>query len=332
MNSVTYRIPDRQRQIVLLKGTEALEAAVKLESMEELKQWAWYSAAYQQYHTAFLLLVEVFNFPRRKEVNRIWSCLDFIFAEPLTNFPLISTARMTPSLDEVIEYRARKARYLLTLISERMRAYHQTRPSKLPSNSNESIIVITPQQVSDDLNPHMPLNYAHGESQHSNFNQVAAALDTEQPVSAALEVPQIPSTLQDTGITSHNHFPHFGNDSSSFATSGTSSPWIHTGYPEFDGESSVQLHPNYLNGYTVRTPAGPLSPSYPDTQHIDPQSLEIDWVCIHLSFVYLIHNTFSILILGRNFGIRYSHLRSMMGTWIFRMSMSGRDVWEGQAP
>lgn len=53
LNSVTYRIPDRLRQIVLTKGTDALEAAVELESAENLQQWAWYLGAYHQYHTAF---------------------------------------------------------------------------------------------------------------------------------------------------------------------------------------------------------------------------------------------------------------------------------------
>lgn len=300
MNSVSYRMPNRLRQIVLLKGTEALEAAVKLESTEEMKHWAWYSATYQQYHTAFLLLFEVFNFPRRREANRIWCCLDFIFAEPLTNLPPISTAKTTPSLDEVIEYRAIKARYLLTLISERMRAYHQARRSKLPSHFNESIIVITPQKAGDDLDPHMPLNYAHGESESSNFNQVAAALDTEQPVSAEIRVSQIPSRLQETtGITSHDHFPHFGNNPNSFATSGTSSPWIQTGYSELDGESSGHLHPNYLNGNTVGTlPIGPRSPPHPETQHIYPQSLEINWVRTFSPWlIYLLWGIFSILIL-----------------------------------
>ncbi|CRG83638.1 putative transcriptional regulatory protein C139,03 [Talaromyces islandicus] len=52
MNSVNYSIPDRLRQIVLTKGTEALETAVELDTAPDLHQWAWYSLAYQRYHTA----------------------------------------------------------------------------------------------------------------------------------------------------------------------------------------------------------------------------------------------------------------------------------------
>jgi hypothetical protein len=62
LNSVTYRIPDRLRLIVLTKGTDALATVVELESAGDLQQWAWYFGAYHQYHTAFLLLVEVFTY------------------------------------------------------------------------------------------------------------------------------------------------------------------------------------------------------------------------------------------------------------------------------
>ena len=112
MNSVTYRISDRLRQIVLSKGTDALEAAVELEVSEDLKEWSWYSGAYQQYHTAFLLLVEVLTYPMRKEANRIWRCLDFIFAEVLVHVPPLSTETNNPTLQNVIAHRDLKARYV----------------------------------------------------------------------------------------------------------------------------------------------------------------------------------------------------------------------------
>jgi hypothetical protein len=38
INSVTQKVPDRLRQIVLSKGTDTLETAVKLESAIDLKQ------------------------------------------------------------------------------------------------------------------------------------------------------------------------------------------------------------------------------------------------------------------------------------------------------
>ncbi|PYH93388.1 fungal-specific transcription factor domain protein [Aspergillus ellipticus CBS 707.79] len=165
MNSVAYRIPDRLRQIVLSTGADALEAAVELESADDLRPWSWYSRSYHQYHTAFLLLYEVFVFPMRKEAGRIWRCLDFIFAEPLANLPTLNVSA-TPSLQEVIRYREMKARYLLALISERMRVYQAAKGLKMPSKIQDSAFVITP-HTSDDPDPSMGLNYAHADSDAS---------------------------------------------------------------------------------------------------------------------------------------------------------------------
>lgn len=72
-------MPDRLRNILLASGTTSLETAVVLDTYPELRPWQWYSGALQQYHTAFLLLTEVFYYPQRKEADRIWACLDYIF-------------------------------------------------------------------------------------------------------------------------------------------------------------------------------------------------------------------------------------------------------------
>ncbi|KAL2064811.1 hypothetical protein VTL71DRAFT_3951 [Oculimacula yallundae] len=78
-NSVTAPMPDRLRNIMLAAGTTTIETAVALETMPDLKPWSWYGGAYQQYHTAFLLLMEIYIYPQRKEADRIWACLDYIF-------------------------------------------------------------------------------------------------------------------------------------------------------------------------------------------------------------------------------------------------------------
>ncbi|CAI7621132.1 unnamed protein product [Penicillium pancosmium] len=161
INSVTYRIPDRLRQIVLTKGTEALEAAEELESAEDLRQWAWYSGAYHQYHTAFLLLVEVFTYPMRREASRLWRCFDFIFAESLSNVPPLQ--KNHPTLQDIIAHRDIISRYLLTMVCERMQEYRKAKGLKDPVQFKDSMIVLTPQKEGDSSDPWMPLNFAHGE-------------------------------------------------------------------------------------------------------------------------------------------------------------------------
>src|SRR5271156_5791100 len=41
-NSVSVRIPDRLRQIIITSGTRLTEDAIKLETLPELKPWRWY--------------------------------------------------------------------------------------------------------------------------------------------------------------------------------------------------------------------------------------------------------------------------------------------------
>lgn len=81
-NSVMYTVPDRLREIIITSGIECLEASVQLETDPALALWSWYHGAIQQYHTALLLMLEIFAFPSRKEADRIWACLDYIFEIP----------------------------------------------------------------------------------------------------------------------------------------------------------------------------------------------------------------------------------------------------------
>jgi hypothetical protein len=275
MNSVTYRVPDRLRQIVLIKGTEALEAAVALETEEDLKSWAWYAPAYQQYHTAFLLLVEVFNYPRRREANRIWRCLDFIFAEPLATLPsfTFTTANPTPTFDEIIEHRAVKARYLLTMISEKMRAYHAAKQSRLPAHFNESMIVVTPQIEGDELDPRMPLNYAHGEPEVSvpTARPIGQNATSQQPPPPTIKVSCQPSS---DASAPWNTYPQAApyNTANSFPSSSESSPWgQQPSYHDLSGASSgYGQYPSYATSASQNDAGLPTD--------IDPQLLEIDWV------------------------------------------------------
>jgi hypothetical protein len=106
MNSVVYRIPDRLRQIVLEKGMVFLECAVELETAPDLHVWAWFSRDYQKYHTAFLLLVEVFQFPMRTQADRIWHCLDYVYSLRPIQLEVVSR-------QEIVSVRARKAYFIL---------------------------------------------------------------------------------------------------------------------------------------------------------------------------------------------------------------------------
>ena len=113
-NGVKTRFPDRLRQILLNSGITLSEDAVKLETLPELRSWRWYSGAYQQYHTAFLLLVEMFVYPMMKDADRIWHVLDYVY-----------------ETDRSLS-RAQKSRMIITELRERIAIYRDIRKMRTP--------------------------------------------------------------------------------------------------------------------------------------------------------------------------------------------------------
>ncbi|MCJ1386821.1 hypothetical protein MMC17_009949 [Xylographa soralifera] len=143
-NSVAVRIPDRLRQIILTSGTELLESAILLETHRPLAPWAWYSGAIQQYQVAFLLLGEVWAYPMRKESDRIWRCLDFVFEPP---------ADLT---------RDQKARLILTEIRDRLGVYSQARKLRAPTGMLQRIGMSPPRRAGDDGSAMSPVDVGPG--------------------------------------------------------------------------------------------------------------------------------------------------------------------------
>jgi hypothetical protein len=120
-NSVSSTMPERLRQIMLNSGTTLLENAVALEIIPEVQRWKWYAGAYNQYHAAFLLLIEVFFYPERKEADRIWPCLDYVF----------ETDRAAT--------REVKARQILKELQKRTAVYQEMRKMRGPSSMNKFV-------------------------------------------------------------------------------------------------------------------------------------------------------------------------------------------------
>ena len=112
-------MPDRLRDIMIASGTTLLETAVALETNPEIRKWKWYGGALQQYHTAFLLLMEIYVNPQRKEADRIWACLDYIF-------------ECDPA-----ESRNSKGRRVLSELQQKTAVYQQMRGMRAPVQMNK---------------------------------------------------------------------------------------------------------------------------------------------------------------------------------------------------
>lgn len=79
-SSDRHRMPDRLRQIVLGASIMILEHSQTIEQQPILATWSWYVGALHQYHTALLILNELYAQDCEPEMEqRAWRVLDFVF-------------------------------------------------------------------------------------------------------------------------------------------------------------------------------------------------------------------------------------------------------------
>ncbi|KAK7509007.1 fungal-specific transcription factor domain-containing protein [Phyllosticta citriasiana] len=86
-------MPERLRQTMLGSGTLLLENAIVLDTTPNLKTWIWYAGTHQQWHTALLMLAEMYakeQDPSYEE--RVWRCLDYAFDLP-PNISIVEKAK-----------------------------------------------------------------------------------------------------------------------------------------------------------------------------------------------------------------------------------------------
>jgi hypothetical protein len=130
--SVEVRIPERLHQVTVSAGTQLLEDAIELETAPELQPWAWYASAYQQYHTAFLLLAEVFYYPKHNEGDALWACLDYVFETPPTPSTSAGACSSDFTREEILAHRANKSRHIIRQLYEKVSAFQEMRKPKVP--------------------------------------------------------------------------------------------------------------------------------------------------------------------------------------------------------
>lgn len=186
-NSVTVRIPDRLRQIILTSGTTSMEAAIKLETIPELAPWRWYCGAYNQWQTAFLLLVEIYTYPMRKEADRIWNIIDYVF-EPDRSLSRSMKGRILLSelRDKTAIYRdIRKVRAPVSMLKRlsqsqkphprRLKDSDPLAPSPLGRQNSTSQSTIT--------NPDQPPHLKHESITHASTSSAISPPPTTDPTS-----------------------------------------------------------------------------------------------------------------------------------------------------
>ncbi|KAL1986541.1 hypothetical protein VTN96DRAFT_6119 [Rasamsonia emersonii] len=180
--NVMVKIPDRLRQVILSTGTQHLEDAIELETSPDLQRWNWYSRAYHNYHTALLLLMDVYYHPMRREADRIWRCLDYVYETPPAPLQPGMTRR------EMVEHRERKARMILTQLRDRMSVYRAMRKMKYPPAMADSHISLVTAASRDQLGPQ-----AESNSEESTQDDADRALSTDAASHADVKTDTVPT-------------------------------------------------------------------------------------------------------------------------------------------
>ncbi|OCK79312.1 hypothetical protein K432DRAFT_300154 [Lepidopterella palustris CBS 459.81] len=165
-------MPERLRQILLGSGVLLLEHSMTIETTPALSTWTWYHGAMQQYHTALLLLSELYAKPRDPAVEtRVWRCLDFAFELP----PALSGAE--------------KSRMILGELRDRTEAYQSIRRVRAPTTMSKP--------VGPRIHAH---EYQQRERERARSSSVISGEGT--PQTKASEVPKIDFSF--TGIPPWN--------------------------------------------------------------------------------------------------------------------------------
>lgn len=166
-----------------------MECAIELETSPSLSMWSWYAGAIQQYHYALLILIEIYAFPMRKEADRIWACLDYIFDVP-RNLP-----------------REHKGRWIITQVRDKTGYYMGVRKARAPAkidsfsqqaqrsaSSSVSPVNNISQQFGGNAQPPQSDRMATGLSRQVSYGQPANAPYTPRHnPSAPSQVPLAPA-------------------------------------------------------------------------------------------------------------------------------------------
>lgn len=255
LSSDRHKMPDRLRQIVLSAAIMTLEHSQNIEQQPVLSTWSWYVGALHQYHTALLILNELYAQPYTPALEqRAWRVLDFVFD-------------LGPGMTNT-----EKTRAVLEELMTKMQVYQSIKRWRAPKDMPQAgPRTFTPgfqqQQVAEDRARNDSLQFATGGSQQSPINNISPAGAQMLP---PLQPPFRPPRLSQSQSS--------GSGAISFSGAMPNADW-----GSFDGQlpaSTPSLQPSIspevyaASNYPPTTSSGNLLPPPPMvSQDSDPSSL-----------------------------------------------------------
>lgn len=241
-NSVSVRMPDRLRQVLLSHGTQQMEDSVIMDTDPSFKAWSWYNGACFQYHVAFLLLVEIFAHPMRREAERIWRCLDYVF-------------ELDPSLA-----RDQKARVILTEIRDKAAAYRSVRKTRAPVSMMQKLVAKEDKTKKDLLREQATEALANS-TLDERESQKAESTSTSVSPPAPL---QSPSTSQSLGASPNLDIRSINMSSQGMSAAATNSHWNFdtsaTYFSRPESKPNPERVTQFNQAFSDKSPAGSVPP------------------------------------------------------------------------
>ncbi|KAL2180405.1 uncharacterized protein P884DRAFT_315841 [Thermothelomyces heterothallicus CBS 202.75] len=167
-------LPPKLDGLLVTSGILIIEIAIRLESNPMFRAWAWYLGAYQQYQIALLLATEIYYRPKRREAERIWPCLDWVF-------------RLDPNAP-----REQKIIQILSEIASKTSVYMSLRKVRAPMSINravpgkQAVKESPPSQLAEPLPP-------PSQSKKLSFHQPDAGVISDLKAEYATCAPPLPS-------------------------------------------------------------------------------------------------------------------------------------------
>jgi hypothetical protein len=258
LSSDRHKMPERLRQIVLSAALMTLEHSQNIEQQPVLSTWAWYVGALHQYHTALLIINELYAQPYTPALEqRAWRVLDFVFG-------------LGPGMTNT-----EKTRAVLEELINKMQVYQNMKrwraPKDMPQAGPRTFAprLQQQQQAAEERPHHDSLQFAAGVSQQSPVNSISSA-QMPPPSQQSFRPPRL----------SHSQSQNLGPGTFGFPGAMPNADW-----GSFDGQllsSTSGLQPTIdmkafeTFNYPPATTSGGLMPPPPPrmtSQGSDPSSL-----------------------------------------------------------
>lgn len=257
LSSDRHKMPERLRQIILNAAIMTLEHSQKIEEQPALSTWTWYIGAIHQYHTALLILNEMYALPYTAAMEqRAWRVMDFAFG-------------LGPGMTNT-----EKTRAVLEDLVNKMQVYQSMKRWRVPKDM--------PQAGPRTFTPGFQKQQAAEEKARNDGRQFEAGSDRQSPINDASSAgsrtsPSIQQPFRPP-IPSHSQSRNSGSAAIGFPGAMPNANW-----GNFDGQVPVSTGPSpSLNpdvsatpNYPLATPSGNIMPLPPAmiSQSSDPSSL-----------------------------------------------------------